>query len=101
MAPCNDPVSLWSPHTNCPLPKSTRCFGENGGLRTLVLVNGRRIEQLDARPGAQFNLMRSSRLSMIEGIQTGLLVSELGKQSGVINATLKGDSAQGVYQLLT
>ncbi len=60
-----------------------------------------RIDQIEARPGAQFNLMRSSRLSMIENIQTGLVVAELGKQSGVISASLQGDNAQFVSSVLS
>jgi tyrosine-protein kinase Etk/Wzc len=59
-----------------------------------------RIDQINARPGAQFNLVRSSRLSMIENIQTGLVVAELGKQSGVISAALQGDNPQFVSSVL-
>ena len=59
-----------------------------------------RVEQIDARPGAQFNLMRSSRLAMIENIQSGLVVAELGKQSGVVSASLQGTEPQFVSSVL-
>ncbi len=60
-----------------------------------------KVSQLWGWPGTRFVLTRSSRLAAIESVQRALSVNEMGKQSGVINATLKGDSAQGVYQLLT
>lgn len=59
------------------------------------------VNQLWAGPGTRFILTRSSRLAAIENVQQALNVAEMGKQSGVLSATLKGDSAQGVYQLLT
>lgn len=59
------------------------------------------VAQLWGWPGTRFVLTRSSRLAAIESVQRALSVNEMGKQSGVLNATLKGDSAQGVYQLLT
>ena len=59
------------------------------------------VSQLWGWPGTRFILTRSSRLAAIEAVQQALSVNEMGKQSGVLNATLKGDSAQGVYQLLT
>ena len=64
---------------------------------TIVL----KVAKVYAYPGTEFSLTRSSRLAAIEGIQQALSVSEMGKQSGVLSATLKGDSAQNVYQLLT
>ncbi len=60
-----------------------------------------KIDRLDAPPGTRFSLTRSSRLAAIEGIQKALDVQEVGKQSGVVTATLKGGSADGVYRLLT
>lgn len=60
-----------------------------------------KVSQLWGWSGTRFVLTRSSRLAAIESVQQALSVNEMGKQSGVLNATLKGDSAQGVYQLLT
>lgn len=60
-----------------------------------------RVARLDAVPGVRFKLSRSSRLAAIEGVQKSLDVQEVGKQSGVVVATLKGSSAEGVHGLLT
>lgn len=59
------------------------------------------IDQLAANPGAEFNLTRTSRLGLIEGVQKNLQVSERGKQSGVINVALKGDSPAIVHGVLS
>ena len=59
-----------------------------------------RIDELRGRTGVRFDLMRSSRLAAIESVQRSLDVSEIGKQSGILQATLKGSSAESVYQLL-
>ncbi|MCE2858348.1 MAG: polysaccharide biosynthesis tyrosine autokinase [Oxalobacteraceae bacterium] len=59
-----------------------------------------RIDALSGRPGVRFDLTRSSRIAAIESVQRALDVSEIGKQSGILQATLKGSSADSVYQLL-
>ncbi len=59
------------------------------------------VGRLDAHAGTRFTLLRSSRLAAIEGVQKSLAVAEIGKQSGVVVATLRGDSADGVHRLLT
>ncbi len=64
---------------------------------TIVL----KVSKILAYPGTEFSITRSSRLAVIESIQQSLNVAEMGKQSGVLSATLKGDSPQTVYQLLT
>ncbi len=58
------------------------------------------ITQLHAYPGTQFSLLRSSRLAVIEQVQQALTINEVGKQSGVVSASLKGDNALEVYQIL-
>lgn len=60
-----------------------------------------RIEQLLANPGAQFLLKRHSRLATIENVQKSMAIEEQGKQSGVINVTLKGSDPQLVNDTLT
>jgi tyrosine-protein kinase Etk/Wzc len=60
-----------------------------------------RIDKLLAKPGTRFSLLCSSRAAAIDGVQKSLDVQEVGKQSGVLVATLKGGSAVGVFQLLT
>lgn len=59
------------------------------------------VDQLEGNPGAQFSLVRSSRLAMIEGVQRGLRVSEQGaRQSGVIGVSLQGGDPQVVHAIL-
>lgn len=59
-----------------------------------------RIDELSGHPGVRFDLLRSSRIAAIESVQRALDVNEIGKQSGILQATLKGSSADSVYQLL-
>lgn len=47
------------------------------------------VTALEGKPGAEFNLARHSRLDIIEGLQQNLKLSEKGRQSGVIDATLQ------------
>lgn len=58
------------------------------------------VDRLDAPSGTRFSLVRSSRLAAIASVQKAMDVQEVGKQSGVVSATLKGSSADGVYLLL-
>lgn len=50
-----------------------------------LLVSG-----LRGKPGADFVLTRRSRLNAIEDLQQNLKLAEKGRQSGVIDATLRG-----------
>jgi tyrosine-protein kinase Etk/Wzc len=59
-----------------------------------------RVDQLAAKPGAQFYLTRSSRLSTIEGVQKSLIVAEHGRQSGVIGASLEGSDPEIISSVL-
>ena len=65
-----------------PLSQSTR-------LGTVTLT----VSALHAKPGAEFNLVRRSRLVTIEDLQTNLKLAEKGRQSGVIDATLRSTDA--------
>jgi tyrosine-protein kinase Etk/Wzc len=58
------------------------------------------IDRIDAKPGAQFYLSRASRLSTIEDIQKHLTVTEQGRQSGVLEATLQGSDPVVVSSVL-
>ncbi|HVL74828.1 MAG TPA: polysaccharide biosynthesis tyrosine autokinase [Noviherbaspirillum sp.] len=61
-----------------------------------------RVDQLEARPGAHFQLVRSSRLAMIEGVQRSLRVGEQGgRQSGVIGVQLQGGDPSVIHAILT
>lgn len=53
-----------------------------------------RVDNLAAKPGAQFFLRRASRLSTIESVQKSLMVAEPVKQSGVIAIRLQGQNPQ-------
>ena len=48
------------------------------------------VTELKAKPGAYFNVVRDSRLGVIERLQKDLAISEQGKQSGVISVQLQG-----------
>lgn len=61
-----------------------------------------RVDQLEAKLGAQFLLSRSSRLATIEHFQKAMKVAELGgKQSGVIGVTLQGTDPKLIHSVLS
>lgn len=61
-----------------------------------------RVDQLDAKPGAEFTMSRASRLATIEGIQNAMKVDELGgKQSGVIGVALRGPDPRLIHSVLS
>jgi tyrosine-protein kinase Etk/Wzc len=49
-----------------------------------------RVDHINARPGAQFELRRMDRLDTIHRLQKQLHIGERGKQSGIIGVTLEG-----------
>jgi tyrosine-protein kinase Etk/Wzc len=59
-----------------------------------------RVDTLAGRLGAEFIVRRSSRLNTIAKIQDALLITEQGKQSGVIEVKLLGTSAAQVSAIL-
>lgn len=59
------------------------------------------VNSVQGNVGAQFLLHRSSRLAAIESVQNNLTVAEQGKQSGVIDVTLKGGDPHYVYNVLS
>ena len=89
-------------------------FGGGGGAPAFEGAVGKRymvksadgdvelkVERMSARPGAQFTLRRMSRLGTIQRIQNAMVISEQGKQSGVIEVKLQGESAKRINQLLS
>jgi len=60
------------------------------------------VDSLAARPGAQFVVMRRSRLEMITALQEGLQISEVGKQpaSGVLSMSLQGTDPERITRIL-
>jgi tyrosine-protein kinase Etk/Wzc len=58
------------------------------------------VTSLQAKPGAQFNVVRDSRLETIEALQERLRLSERGRQSGVIDATLQDSDRDRLASIL-
>ncbi|MDB5796361.1 MAG: polysaccharide biosynthesis tyrosine autokinase [Paucimonas sp.] len=59
------------------------------------------VTAIEGNPGTKYILRRSSRLAAIETVQNNLKVAEQGKQSGVIDVTLKGEDPQWVHGVLS
>ncbi|MBX3655498.1 MAG: polysaccharide biosynthesis tyrosine autokinase [Ramlibacter sp.] len=49
-----------------------------------------KVDELRGKPGAQFNVVYKSRLSVIQNLQTRLNIAEKGRQSGVMAVSLAG-----------
>ena len=64
-----------------------------GSLRLLVSA-------VSAKPGAQFQLARNSRQLALLSLQDNLKVVEKGKQSGVLDVSLKSPNPEKLTQLL-
>jgi tyrosine-protein kinase Etk/Wzc len=60
-----------------------------------------KVERMAANPGARFTLRRISRGAMIEAIQNALLITEQGKQSGIIEVKLQGESPTRTHSVLS
>ena len=58
------------------------------------------VSAVHARPGADFNLVRDSKLAAITELQKRLRLVEKGRQSGVIDATLQGGDPEEITQVL-
>jgi tyrosine-protein kinase Etk/Wzc len=68
-------------------------FGKVGTPLSGTLKQGKfelLIEQINAKPGAQFFLKYIPKFLAIEAIQNSMTVAEKGKQSGIIGVTLEG-----------
>ncbi len=58
------------------------------------------VSELKAKPGAHFNVARSSRLGAIQSLQSQLIIAELGRASGVISVKLQGADPQTITRIL-
>ncbi len=58
------------------------------------------VRSVDGRPGATFDLTRTSELAAVKGLQAGLTIVEKGKDSGVISVMLEGTDPVRVAQTL-
>jgi tyrosine-protein kinase Etk/Wzc len=60
-----------------------------------------KVDRIQARAGARFRLRRISRVAMIQAIQNALVITEQGKQSGVIEVKLQGENALRTHAVLS
>ncbi|MFN3791822.1 polysaccharide biosynthesis tyrosine autokinase [Massilia sp.] len=60
-----------------------------------------KVDNLYANPGARFRIKRKSRLSTIQAIQRSMVITEQGKQSGVIEVKLQGENSASINNLLS
>lgn len=60
-----------------------------------------KVDRLHANPGARFRITRKSRLGTIQAIQRAMVITEQGKQSGVIEVKLQGEHAERIHSLLS
>lgn len=58
------------------------------------------VKTLIGRPGTEFQLMRAARLTVIEGLQQDITVTEKTKKSGVLFLNLEGESPEATAQVL-
>jgi tyrosine-protein kinase Etk/Wzc len=58
------------------------------------------VASIVANPGAEFNLLRRSRLTAIGDLQQSLKLAEKGRQSGIIDATLQGGDPEQLRFIL-
>ena len=58
------------------------------------------VGSLQGRPGAQFDVMQRSRLSVIQSLQARLAIAEKGRQSGVIAISLQGTDPGEISRIL-
>jgi tyrosine-protein kinase Etk/Wzc len=60
-----------------------------------------KVASIHALTGAQFRVRRLARLGTIERIQNAMVITEQGKQSGVIEVKLQGENAKRINMLLS
>lgn len=58
------------------------------------------VAEAAGKPGAEFYLSRYSRLSVIQQLQSSLVIAEQGRQSGVIRASVEGDDPARIARVL-
>lgn len=58
------------------------------------------VSEMSAKPGADFLVVRRSRLAAIEDLQQNLKLMEKGRQSGIIDATLRGSDPDQLTSIL-
>lgn len=86
-------------HPDLPQPL-TAAVGAPSELATPLGTVRLHVSGLAAKPGAEFIVVRHSRLSTINALQDRLRLAEKGRQSGVIEATLEDTDAKALTTLL-
>ncbi len=78
--------------------------GRVGETLTAVLKNEEKlalfVSELRSRPGTRFELTKNSRLATINNLREDLNINELGKQSGILQMSLEGNSAVRITKIL-
>jgi tyrosine-protein kinase Etk/Wzc len=59
-----------------------------------------RVDQLAAKPGAQFTVSRAAQLETVEWLQDQLNIAQKGKQSGIIEVSFQGDDPKLTSSIL-
>lgn len=59
-----------------------------------------RIDQLAGKPGAEFDLVRHRKSGIVAGVQAGLSLNERGKQSGIIEVSMRGNNPYQITRVL-
>lgn len=58
------------------------------------------VEAIHASPGSQFTVSKFSTLGMINTLQNNLMVTETGKDTGVLSLTFTGEDREQIRQIL-
>lgn len=58
------------------------------------------VSELHAEPGAEFTVLRRARQDAIKSLQSGLTITEKGKPSGVLAASLQGSDPVAITHIL-
>ncbi|MBV1838986.1 polysaccharide biosynthesis tyrosine autokinase [Photobacterium ganghwense] len=74
----------------------------NGEVGKLAQKNGYDlfISKLDTQSGQKFNITKRSRLDAIQWLQQNLVVSERGKQTGILQLSFTGESRMEIEAIL-
>jgi tyrosine-protein kinase Etk/Wzc len=93
----NNQYELSHPDMAAPLAGAigTPLLAEFGGGRLRLLVRA-----VNAKPGAQFELVRFSKQKTLLALQDSLKVTEKGKQSGVLDVSWKNPDPERLTQVL-
>ncbi|CAE6728744.1 Tyrosine-protein kinase wzc [Paraburkholderia nemoris] len=79
---------------------ATGAVGQTLNIQTSSGPIALRVETLDGRQGAQFDLTRSSRLETITRLQEKLDITQKGKDSDVLSATYDGTDPELVSRVM-